>query len=217
MSALPCYVTSSWDDGHPCDLRIAGALARLDIPGTFYIPAASQHACMDGRHMRELAQHFEVGAHTLRHLRLDRLSDPEANREIVGSRDYIEQTLGKSCSLFAPPAGRFRAAHLRMAREAGFRALRTTELMSLAPPRRRGGLAVMPTTLQVFRHAGAAYWRNSLRRLRPLNLWRYLRHGRAGTSRLHSSRCWLSPSRGAESCTCGDMDGKSKSAAIGLY
>lgn len=179
MNRAPCWVTTSWDDGHPCDLRIAELLTRHALPGTFYIPAASQRDCMDARQVRTIGQTFEVGAHTLRHLRLHRMPDAEAAREMGGSKQYIEQILGRACRMFAPPGGRFRAAHLRMAEAAGFRGFRTTELMSLAMPRRHGGIAVMPTTMQLFRHPPLAYGKNALRRLRPLNLWLYLRRGRA--------------------------------------
>lgn len=170
-----CYVTTSWDDGHPCDLRLAELLARFAIPATFYIPAAGQRRCLPPAAVRTLGQAFELGAHTLRHLPLDNLPDAEAAGEMAGSREYLEQLLGRRCRLFAPPKGRFRRRHLRMAECAGFRGFRTTELMSLALPRRRGGLAVMPTTLQLYPHGPLAYCRNAVRRLRPANLWLYAR------------------------------------------
>ena len=31
-------VTTSWDDGHPLDLRVVDLLARYGIKGTFYVP-----------------------------------------------------------------------------------------------------------------------------------------------------------------------------------
>lgn len=31
-------VTTSWDDGHPSDLKLAELLKRYDVPATFYIP-----------------------------------------------------------------------------------------------------------------------------------------------------------------------------------
>ena len=176
----PCYVTTSWDDGHPSDLRIAEMLARHNVPATFYIPASSQFERMDTAGIRELGQTFEVGAHTLRHLRLNRLPDAEAAREIVGSKDYNEQLLGMPCTLFAPPGGRFGRAHLAMAEQAGFHGFRTTELMSLDHPKPYRGMAMMATTLQVFPHRPWAYWKNALRHAKPVNLTVYLRHGRRG-------------------------------------
>jgi len=31
-------VTTSWDDGHPSDLKLAELLREYDVPATFYIP-----------------------------------------------------------------------------------------------------------------------------------------------------------------------------------
>jgi peptidoglycan/xylan/chitin deacetylase (PgdA/CDA1 family) len=173
-----CTVTTSWDDGHPCDLRIAEMLARQGIPGTFYVPAASQFARMAPGDLRSLAGSFELGAHTLRHVKLSRLPDSEAAAEIAGSKDYIEQAAGLPCRTFAPPGGRFRARHLRMAEEAGLRGFRTVELMNADPPQRRGGIAVMSATLQVHRHSWLDYLKNAGRRRRPRNFHLYLRRGR---------------------------------------
>ena len=174
-----CYVTTSWDDGHPSDLRVAEMLARFEIPGTFYIPAASRRALMRDSDVRALAQTFDVGAHTLRHLPLTGLSFCEAAREIGASKDYIQQIIAQPCSVFAAPFGRFHHRHLEMAEAAGFRGFRTTELMSLKLPRTLRTLAVVPTTLQLFRHSPLAYWKNALRRLHPLNVRLYLFYGRA--------------------------------------
>lgn len=33
-------VTSSWDDGHPLDLRVADLLARCGVKGTYYVPGS---------------------------------------------------------------------------------------------------------------------------------------------------------------------------------
>jgi len=31
-------VTTSWDDGHPSDLKLVELLRKYDVPATFYIP-----------------------------------------------------------------------------------------------------------------------------------------------------------------------------------
>lgn len=174
----PCLVTTSWDDGHPCDLRVAELLARYGLPGTFYVPATGQRHCIAPPELRTLGQSFDIGAHTLRHVPLAGIPDSEARSEIRGSKDFIEQQLGKPCRVFAAPWGRFRRAHVQIAAEAGFRGFRTTELMSIDLPALREQLVVMPTTVQVFRHNWPAYWRNALRRGKPLNVALYLRHAR---------------------------------------
>ena len=61
-----------------------------------------------------------------------------------------------------------------MVREAGYRSVRTVELMSLKMPHRRNGVAVLPTTIQAKPGAVSEVARNSLKRLRPANFVRYL-------------------------------------------
>lgn len=173
---MTCFVTTSWDDGHPADLRVAELLARYRLPGTFYVPAAGQRTCMDASALRALSQAFDVGAHTLTHLRLTGMAETVARAEIRGSKQFIEQQTGKPCRVFAAPWGAFRRTHVRQAAEAGFAGFRTTELMNLGLPSIRQQMVLMPTTLQVYPHAWPAYLRNALRRGRPLNLLTYLLH-----------------------------------------
>lgn len=51
------------------------------------------------------ADTFEVGAHGVTHMRLDRLSDPAAETEVRVSRQKLEQILGREVTLFAYPYG----------------------------------------------------------------------------------------------------------------
>lgn len=175
------YVTTSWDDGHALDARLAELLVRYGVAGTFYVPQHCDGRALLGRNeLRQLAQGFELGAHTLNHHRLTTLPDADAVEEIRGSRLYIEDVVGRECRVFAPPGGRFTHAHLRMAAAAGFRGFRTTELLDCGLPRWTSGIAVIPTTLQVHAHSPSGYWRNAVRRMRPGHLITWLRHGRKG-------------------------------------
>jgi SAM-dependent methyltransferase len=61
----PTYITTSWDDGHPMDLRVAAPLAEYGIAGTFYVPAATELGTMSASLLRELTPDFEIGARTL--------------------------------------------------------------------------------------------------------------------------------------------------------
>jgi hypothetical protein len=175
------YLTTSWDDGHPLDSKLAALLARYGIPGTFYVPRRYEgRALLDANGLRHLAQGFELGAHTLNHQRLTTLPDPGAAEEIRGSRHYIEDLTGRPCRVFAPPGGKFRHTHLRMAAAAGFHGFRTTELLDCGPPRWTSGIAVLPTTLQAHAHPHSCYWRNAVRRMRFGHLLTWLRYGRRG-------------------------------------
>src|SRR5271168_1334971 len=79
-------MTTSWDDGHPLDLRVAGLLANYGLAGTFYLPRSNQQPVMNSSQIRDLSKSFEIGAHTLNHLAIDTLSDLDAHEQLFGSR-----------------------------------------------------------------------------------------------------------------------------------
>lgn len=176
----PLLITTSWDDGHPADLRIAELLDRHRLTGTFYIPRSIESGVMPVTRVRELAGRFEVGAHTLNHVFLADTDLQTAKSEIEGSKKWVEDVTGHPCPMFCPPAGRYCRDHLPIFESAGYLAIRSVEFMSLDRPRRRGGgLLEMPTTLQAFDQPPKAFVKNALKRRSPGNLWRYVAHGRA--------------------------------------
>jgi glycosyltransferase involved in cell wall biosynthesis/peptidoglycan/xylan/chitin deacetylase (PgdA/CDA1 family) len=159
------FLTTSWDDGHPLDFRIAELLAKYGLPGTFYVPHTAQRAVMCPQQVQELSSAFEIGAHTLDHVAIHGFADAEASRQLSGSREWIEDITGKKCVVFCFPKGKFKSSQLRLVREAGFRAARTVELLSTAAPRSVGGLRLIPTTIQAFPHLRSAYLKNAAKRL----------------------------------------------------
>jgi peptidoglycan/xylan/chitin deacetylase (PgdA/CDA1 family) len=162
-SGLPA-ITTSWDDGHPLDLRLADLLAKHNVPATFYIPRENGRERLPDSAIRTLASRFEIGAHTLTHADLSRLSAADARREIMESKDWVEQVTSKRCSVFCFPMGRFRPNQLRFVREAGYAGARTVELLALHPPRQKHGVLLLPTTLQAYSHSAASYFRNLVKR-----------------------------------------------------
>jgi hypothetical protein len=186
-------ITTSWDDGHPLDLRLAEMLAARNLRGTFYVPRQSQNRTMSDEQIQRLSENFEIGAHTLNHVFLDACQPQRAREEIRDSKKWIEDITGKACNMFCPPGGKFNARHLGMIREAGYSGIRTVELLSLDEPRRCDGLFILPTTIQAHPHRRLAYGRNIARRRAWDNLWRYLRSGAtsdwAGLAELLINEC----------------------------
>ena len=133
------YITTSWDDGHPLDFRVADLLAKHGLRGTFYVPRSSEYGTMTAAQVHELSRAFEIGAHTVNHVDLTRVSEKAAWQEIVGSRSWVEDQTGRSCPMFCPPRGRYLPQHLRLVRSAGFRGVRSVELLSVDFPRPRPG------------------------------------------------------------------------------
>lgn len=177
------FITTSWDDGHPLDWRVAELLDKHGLTGTFYIPRSSQRPTMPEADVRRLSERFEVGAHTLNHVGLNETDLATGCQEIADSRKWVQDITGRPCGIFCPPKGQFRAAHLPMIRDAGFDALRSVELLSVSLPRRAAGLALMPTTIQAHPHGLMAYARNLLRRGAVANAWNWIAFGR--------SRSWV--------------------------
>jgi len=177
-------LTTSWDDGHPLDFRIAELLAKYNLTGTFYIPRSAPTTTMSPGHVRDLSSSFEIGAHTLDHVFLTDVEIARADEQIAGSKKWVEETIGRECVMFCPPAGRFNRQHIRLMELAGFTGMRTVEFMSLDHPRPRpgesDGLLIMPTTLQARPHNPASYFRNFAKRLAMRNFWLYMLHARSG-------------------------------------
>ena len=145
-------VTTSWDDGHVLDHKIANLLDTYDLPGTFYV--ATQNVELRPRDRlgpqgtRSIAERFEIGAHTRLHLRLPTLSLAAAREEIVGGKKDLEETIGREVQSFCYPGGLYCAEHVRLVRDAGFCVARTVKRYSTAasPP------LEMPTTADAYRH-----------------------------------------------------------------
>jgi peptidoglycan/xylan/chitin deacetylase (PgdA/CDA1 family) len=163
-STKPVLVTTSWDDGDRCDLRLAELLADRGIRGTFYVPTGSlgSASVLTPSHLRELANAgFEIGAHTVKHPILTDLSGDALVREIVDCKQMLEQSLGSEVPSFAYPKGRTNSEVVTRLREAGYRNARGMRMMSLGldfPP------FDMPVTLQAHPHRWWGYAKNLLRR-----------------------------------------------------
>jgi peptidoglycan/xylan/chitin deacetylase (PgdA/CDA1 family) len=130
------FVTTSWDDGHELDTKMAALLADHGCPGTFYVSPRSREILPERRisnsALQELSGRFEVGCHTLTHPHLTRLSPSDAAREITDGKNAIEDVLGQTVSSFCYPYGAYGPTHVEMVRAAGFRVGRTSRRFSVA-------------------------------------------------------------------------------------
>lgn len=153
-------VTTSWDDGDVLDLKLANLLDRYTIKGTFYITKEYRKERLSDIDIQEISQRHEIGAHTLTHPDLRSIVREEKIREIKGSKQWLENLLGKDVPSFCYPSGFFDTESVEVVQEAGFQGARTTVLGKLEPP---ADPFLLPTTLQVypmpFRKLGIhGYW-----------------------------------------------------------
>jgi peptidoglycan-N-acetylglucosamine deacetylase len=92
-------LTTSWDDGHRCDVRLARMLKEHGLKATFYVAPENQEFAKEDLlslpEIRDLSQDFEIGAHSMTHRRLPTISEQEAAREIIESKAVLEQVIGK--------------------------------------------------------------------------------------------------------------------------
>lgn len=120
------FVTISVDDGDPQDFRTAELLHKYGLEATFYIPAKNpERPVMAESQVRELANSFEIGAHTVNHLPLKAMTDSQAWEEIAGSKRWLEDLLGKPCISFCYPRGKFNSKTPELIKKAGFLGART--------------------------------------------------------------------------------------------
>jgi peptidoglycan/xylan/chitin deacetylase (PgdA/CDA1 family) len=175
MQAGKVYVTTSWDDGHELDLRLASELAAHGMAGTFYvaprcreIPSAKR---LGPGALRELAEGHEIGAHTLTHPRLTELPAQRARSEILEGKDAVEDSIGRSVTSFCYPYGAYAEDHPDMVRSAGFTVARTVDRFRTGAPT---DLLRMGTSVHAYRHLAdgpqVLRWARSPRQV--IALWR---------------------------------------------
>ena len=131
MSERQVMVTTSWDDGHELDAKLAGELDGHGFAGTFYVSPRSAEISSErrirGTTLCELAQRFEIGSHTLTHPHLTRLTREDAAREINLGKEALQEVIGRTVTSFCYPYGAYRARHVELVRAAGFLLARTTQ------------------------------------------------------------------------------------------
>ena len=153
--------TTSWDDGHPLDLRVAEVLAEYGCRGTFYVPRRNR----EGRSVLSRAElvlldaQFEIGAHTFDHVRLTAVSAAEAEHQLGAIKAALEDELGHGIAGFCYPGGSH-DARLRAQVRSQFRYARTIENFWFAVP---ADPFQLPVTLQLYPHARRTYLKNLAR------------------------------------------------------
>lgn len=120
-------VTTSWDDGTITDLKLAELLEKYGIKGTFYILKFISNP-LPKKDIVAIDRKFEVGAHSMSHPDLTRVSALVAKRQIEDAKKYLEDLLGHSVSMFCYPYGRYNETIKKMVKDSGFIAARTCDL-----------------------------------------------------------------------------------------
>jgi len=110
------------DDGLVRDPAVLDYLAANRMPFTAFLVANALQAD-PAFWARARAVGGTVQAHTLTHPNLTKVSADQMRRELCGSADLIQQTVGVRPTLFRPPYGAYNDAVRAIAAECGFPAL----------------------------------------------------------------------------------------------
>jgi len=130
----------TFDDGYLDNYEAAAPeLERRSLPATFFIASgligsttqpwwdeewSAPATWMEWSHVRELlARGFEIGAHTITHADLGKVTGDAARQEIAGSKQRIEDETGRKVTLFSYPYGGARhivEENRQLVKDAGF-------------------------------------------------------------------------------------------------
>jgi peptidoglycan/xylan/chitin deacetylase (PgdA/CDA1 family) len=118
-------VAISFDDGYADTYDALTVLRARDLVATIYITTAEVGMTnrLSPRQLAEIAEDasVEVGAHAVRHRRLDELDDRAVAAEVRGSKAHLEDLLQASVRSFAYPHGAYDRAVRRAVVDAGYR------------------------------------------------------------------------------------------------
>jgi len=144
-------VTTSWDDGHKLDLKLAELLKKYEIRGTFYISPKNrefiEEDLLSNEEIIKINRDFEIGAHTMTHPRLTQINKKEALTEISDSKKYLEVLTKTEIRCFCYPGGDYDKKTKELVKEAGFIGARTTKQIYTTAPK---DFFEFGTTIQIF-------------------------------------------------------------------
>jgi peptidoglycan/xylan/chitin deacetylase (PgdA/CDA1 family) len=158
------FITTSWDDGHKLDIKLSELLTKYGLAGTFYIAKDFEGRLKD-EDIMEISKNHEIGAHTITHPNLLKISEDEARKEITESKQWLEALLGNKIEMFCYPFGRFDNNIAGLVEKAGFLGARTVEKFLYKLPK---NLFSMGTTIQIYpfpfrkKNENNFFWRHLL-------------------------------------------------------
>jgi len=156
------FITTSWDDGHPLDLKLAKLLKKYNLPATFYIPLNNREGpVINEKEMKSLATDFEIGGHSLNHIDLTAIPLEEAKKEITISKTRLEEITQKPANMFCFPRGKFNKNLIDIAKKASFTGIRTVDMFNMSLPKDK---ILLCPTLQVYDYSRQIYIKQAIKK-----------------------------------------------------
>lgn len=145
-------VVITFDDGCETDLIAAAPiLVQRGFGATFYLTVdfLARPGFLTHAQVRELAATgLEIGCHSMSHAYLSDLDNVALHREVVDSKQRLEEIAGVRVRSFSAPGGRYDARLLPLAREAGYDSIATSKAMQNASARPAGLLGRTAITFE---------------------------------------------------------------------
>lgn len=138
-----CIVTTSWDDGHRMDEKLASLLLDYGLKGTFYIAKNWIESLGNADLVMELDKNFEIGAHTISHATLTSVDLGCAFNETKNSKEWLEELVNHEIEMLSYPKGKYNNEIVKLVERAGFKGARTLDFQ-IALPKNRFLLGVGP-------------------------------------------------------------------------
>ena len=156
-------ITTSWDDGHPSDMRVAELLARHGLAGTFYVPSRNSEGrpVLDVEAIRALGGGFEIGGHGQDHVVLTGLPLATVREQVTQNKQWLEGVLGRPLRGFCYIRGEWDRGVADVVRSVGFSYARA--VTGFHGDAGRDAFAI-PTTAQFFPHGALPILRHFVRR-----------------------------------------------------
>lgn len=137
------YVAITFDDGHASDIKAAETLLRHGFTAVFFLPWShiGRRGYLDAHAVKYLVREgFKIGSHGMTHAPLTNRSEIEMERELVESKQRLEELTGTAIADLAVPFGRYDREVISAALAAGYERIMTSD-MGMARVRSR---AVLP-------------------------------------------------------------------------
>lgn len=159
-------ITTSWDDGHPLDLKLLKLLNRYNIPATLYIPRTNdENPVLNDDEIKKISMDFDIGSHTLNHLRINNISNEESYYQILNGKNWLENLIGKKIITFCYPGGKYNSDTKEIVKSCGIEYARTVEIFNTAI---NDGLNA-PTTIQLKPNMPISILKNLVKRKKIMN------------------------------------------------
>ncbi len=123
--ALPDrYTILTLDDGDASSMRAADLITAHDCTATFFLTrdrSQNRPGYIRAPEIRELRQRgFSLGTHGTSHRKLSFIPEGECLKELKGSKEWLEDTLGEPVGYMAAPGGYINSRVMQQAQESGY-------------------------------------------------------------------------------------------------